>query len=154
MILLLSEWGHTYGWDVSYFFDSSPNPDGRSGVKCRGSCPANWRGTSHTWVAVTLNKGSLILKNEKQLKREAEQLPIWVIPKPCRGQEASDWSEEAAGSFCSLPSHSLAPAKDTLYISRLSSFPLLLLFFLFFYPLNYISYLSSFHFSSLPFFLN
>ena len=77
MILVLSEWGHTCGWDVSYFFDSSPNPDGHSGAKCRGSCPANWRGASHPWIAVTLNKGFLILKNEKQLKKEAEQLPIY-----------------------------------------------------------------------------
>ena len=77
MILVLSKWGHTCGWDVSYFFDSSSNPDGHSGVKCHGSCPANWRGTSHPWIAVTLNKGFLILKNEKQLKKEAEQLPIY-----------------------------------------------------------------------------
>ena len=77
MILLLPEWGRTYDWDGSFIFNSSPNPDGHSGVKCRGSCPTNWRGGSHPWIAVTLNKGFLILKNEKQLRKEAEQLPIY-----------------------------------------------------------------------------
>lgn len=138
-----------------HVLDSSPNPDGHSGVKCRGSC-LQTGGASHRQVAVTFCKGFLMLKNEKQSKKEAEQLPIWVIQKkPCRGQRLQTGLKRLL-DLSALPptSHSLAPAKDTLYLSSLiiSSFTSFLSLLL---SLNYISlHLISFHFLLPPLFKN